>query len=254
MNRTNRTAKIITKLHASAFTIFALINVAFNYYVYPILTEKINSGFIVVLLDAVISAFLYLIIYNILSFFYKFVIFRLKNKNHNLNGVWYHVHLKRNMHGLVTTKSVRAGITKVTQNFYDLDFSAENYSYSLTADNQLVKDSGATNQTHWNYCAADWSGDDIIACYTASSADKKRITQCPFCGADIADGHEMSGESKERIGVHRLKIIDKNKICGTFADQYPSASFGEIFFFRKKEDRDNLIKDFLSDGDLDESI
>ena len=44
MNRTNRTAKIITKLHASAFTIFALINVAFNYYVYPILTEKINSG------------------------------------------------------------------------------------------------------------------------------------------------------------------------------------------------------------------
>ncbi|MGN1103969.1 MAG: hypothetical protein ACI4QI_03755 [Candidatus Coproplasma sp.] len=254
MKRTNRTAKIITQLHGLSFTIFAIISVAFNYYIYPILTEKISTGFIVILLDAIISAFLYTVIYFILTFIYKIVIFRLKNKNHNLKGVWYHVHLKRNMHGFVAVKSIRAGITKVTQDFYDLDFSAENYSYSLNADNQLEEKSGATNKTHWNYCATDWSGDDIIACYTASSADKKKITQCPFCGAAIAEGQEVSGESKERIGVHRLKIIDKNEIRGTFADQYPSASFGEIFFFRKKEDRDRLIMDFLTDGDLDEFV
>lgn len=245
----NKTAKTISILHGTTFSLFALVNVAFNYYIYPILTKKISSGFFIVLLDALMSAFLYSVLYLIVSNSYKLIFFKIRNKSQNLNGIWYHVHIKRNMHGLVKSNHVRAGVTKVKQNFYDLDFTADNYSISLAPDGELVENTCATKQTHWRYCAADWNDNSIIACYTASSTNKKKIAQCPFCGVMMSE-REISGEYKDRVGVHRLTIINKDYIRGTFADQYPSASYGEIFFFRDKADRDKLIKQFLRGDDI----
>lgn len=240
----NKTAKTISILHGTTFSLFALVNVAFNYYIYPILAKKISSGFFIVLLDALMSAFLYSVLYLIISNSYKLIFFKIRNKSQNLNGIWYHVHFKRNMHGYVKSNYVRAGVTKVKQNFYDLDFTADNYSFSLAPDGELLEDFSATKQTHWRYCAADWNDDSIIACYTASSTNKKNISQCPFCGTEMSE-QEIPGEYKDRVGVHRLTIINKGYIKGTFADQYPSASYGEIFFYRNKADRDAQIKSFL---------
>lgn len=245
----NKTAKTISVLHGTTFSLFALANVIFNYYVYPILTEKISSGFFVVLLDALMSAFLYSVLYLVVSNVYKLIFFKVQNKDLNLNGVWYHVHIKRNMHGIVQSNHVRAGVTTVKQNFYDLDFTGDNYSFSLTPDMELAEDTDITKQTHWRYCATDWNDNNIIACYTASSTNKKRISRCPFCGAAMSK-QEIPEEYKDRVGVHRLTIISKDYIKGTFADQYPSASYGEIFFFRKKEDRDEHIKRFLCGNDI----
>ena len=246
----NKTATTVTLLHSATFTLFFILSTVMNYFVYPLLTSEGTSAFLKGFLETVISAFLYAVLFFIVKLVYKVIFFKILNKNLNLGGTWYHVMIKKNLHGLIKTDKLRAGETMIKQNLYDLYFTADNAYYFLSEDGTPTSERNSTNHTHWTLKISDWEGDGkLLGCYRADTSTKGAITSCPYCGAPFAE--KKSVEKEERIGIHNLEIISDNYIKGRFADEYPSASFGEIYFFRKREERDKLIADFLADGSID---
>nr|MDE7380269.1 hypothetical protein [Clostridia bacterium] len=247
-----KTTKTVSALHGITFTLFFIIDTILTYFLYPALNAKLGSAFLEILISTIVSAFLYSVLYFIVSSVYKLAVFYIKDRKLKLGGVWYHVHIKRNIKGFIPTDKLRAGETHIKQNFYDLTFTADNRYFSLDENGEIKEDKNQTHQTHWEHATCSWDGESkIIACYKADSSNKNAIKICPFCNEPFKDGAEITTEKKERLGIHNLTLINQNVIKGTFADEYPSASYGEIFFFRKKEERDALIKDFLQDGDID---
>lgn len=251
----NKTAKIVSALHGTAFTLFFIIDIILQYFLYPLLDEQFHSPFLSVLIATLVSAVLYSALYFIVYYVYKLFMFRIFKKKPYIHGVWYHVHIKRDLHGFVATDKLRAGETRVKQTLYDVSFEANN-SYFYLKDGQVVEDTNATRSTHWKHVACDWEDEDsLIACYEADSRQKDSVSECPYCHTKFSSAVDIQGEKKNRVGIHRLNITnasqDRGKMEGTFADEYPSASYGEIFFFRRKEDRDALIADFLADGTID---
>ena len=237
-------------LHSMTFTLFFIISTVMNFFVYPLLVNEGLSAFLQIFIETVISAFLYAILYLIVKFVYKLIFFKLINKNQNLNGTWYHVMIKKNLHGLIKTDRLRAGETTIKQDLYDLHFSADNAYYSLSESGEVECERISTNHTHWTLNISGWEGDDkLLGCYKAGTSTKGAITHCPYCGTPFDE--KKSVEKEERVGIHNLEIISDNYIKGRFADEYPSASFGEIYFYRHKEERDKLIADFLADGKID---
>ena len=217
-----------------------------------VLDEKFHSAFLSILIATLVSAALYSVLYFLVYQVYKLFLFHIK-KDKYIGGVWYHLHVKKDMYGQpIKTDKLRAGETTVKQNLYDIMFHAEN-SYFYLKDGEVTEDKGSV--TSWDYVACDWQGEnELIACYAAKSPWKNVISNCPFCGTKLRRNIRQ-GEKPKRLGIHSLTINNasrKNgKMSGSFADEYPSASYGEIFFFRNKADRDALILDVLSDGKLD---
>lgn len=251
----NKTAKTVAWLHGITFTLFFIVNTVMDYYVYPLLYGTLDSEFLKIFIDTVMAAVLYSVLYFIVRTVYIVAVFKIKRKNINLKGTWYHVHIKRDLYDFIKTDKLRAGVTTVKQDFYDVRFTADNSYFSLDENGNLVEDVNAAHQTHWEHLTCSFDGEGkIIACYKADSSRKQIAQCCPLCHSPLPEGKKAAAEKTKRIGIHDLTVISDKKIKGTFADEYPSASYGEIFFFRNKEERDALIKDFLQDGDIDEAV
>lgn len=217
-------------LHGIVFTIFMILNTLINDYVYAFLESFIHLAWLVSVCDLFVSGFLYVGIYTVVYFLYKYVIVRVKKEILNVKGTWYHVHIKKNDEGVIKADFLRAGETEITQDLYDLKFSAVNYSYKLDESGKVVKEDDMRSNTGWNSWAVDWDGKDkIITCFKAKTAVK------------------VGNEYTNRHGIHRLTVAeDRQTMSGDFADEYPSCNRGEIYFFRSQEKMEEFIKNFLS--------
>lgn len=216
-------------LHGIVFTVFMLLNNVINQYVYGFLENVIHLPWLVTICDLIVSGFLYVGIYTIVYFLYKYVIVRVKKEILNVKGKWYHVHVKQDDNGVIKSDFLRAGVTDVFQDLYDLKFSAINYSYSVDENGEVVKDDDVRSNTGWSSWAVDWDGKDkLVTCFKANTAVK------------------VGNEYTNRHGIHRLTISEDGQIMsGDFADEYPSSSRGEIYFFRSEEKLHEFIKTFF---------
>ncbi len=176
---------------------------------------------------------LYIGLYALVYKVYKTFVSRVKKDILLIGGKWFHVHLKRDDAGYLKVDYLRAGETTVEQDLYDVTFTAKNYSYKLNEKGETYKVDSVRDNTGWTSYSIDWDGKErLVTCYRANTQRKK------------------ADEFTNRHGIHRLQISDE-VMKGNFADEYPSASRGEIYFFRSEAVRDEFIKDFLTDGDLD---
>lgn len=226
----------IFALHGVVFTLFTVLNMLINKHIYGFLSDAINYEWLVQLLDLVISGTLYVAIYFVVYLSYKFIVVHIKKEVISIKGTWYHVHLKRNQDGYVKTNVLRAGVTTVTQDLCDVQFNASNQSYIIGENGEITVESNVRKNTGWCSWSVDWNGKtDLVTCFKAYTQTKT--------GNEFTDRH----------GIHKLKI-NGDVMSGNFADQYPSANFGDIYFFRSEKDRDKFMLDFLQDGDIDSPI
>ena len=216
-------------LHGIVFTIFMVINMMIDEYIYNFLENVIHLPWLVAICDIIVSGFLYVGIYVVVYFIYKFLVVRVKKEILNVKGTWYHVHIKKNDEGIIKTDFVRAGVTNVSQDLYALKFSATNYSYYVDENGNVAKDDDTRSNTGWSSWAVDWDGKDkLITCFKANTCVK------------------MGNEYTNRHGIHRLTISeDAQMMSGDFADEYPSSNRGEIYFFRSEEKLHDFIKTFF---------
>ncbi len=216
-------------LHGLVFTLFMILNMIINEYVYGFLENVINLPWLVAICDLIVSGFLYVGIYVIVYFIYKYIVVRIKKEVLYIKGKWYHVHIKKNDQGVIKSDYVRAGITEVSQDLYALKFSAVNYSYYVNENGQVLKEDDTRSNTGWSSWAVDWDGKEkIITCFKANTPVK------------------IGNEYTNRHGIHRLTVSeDGQTICGDFADEYPSSNRGEIYFFRSEEKFFEFIKTFF---------
>ncbi len=216
-------------LHGIVFTFFMITNTLINDYVYAFLEGIFHRPWLVSICDLFVSAFLYVGIYTILYFIYKYFIVRIKKQIFNVKGKWYHVHIKKNDEGIIKADYLRAGETDVTQDLYDLKFSAVNYSYSLDENDNVIREDDVRSNTGWSSWAVDWDGKEkIITCFKANTPVK------------------VGNEYTNRHGIHRLTLSeDKQIMSGDFADEYPSSNRGEIYFFRSEDKMREFIRTFL---------
>ncbi len=217
--------KFIFALHGTAFTAFTFLSMLINTHVTTFLQSAFNFPWLVKIVDLLISGFLYVALYMALYNFYKLVNVHIKKEILPIGGKWYHVHFKRDENGLcINTDVLRAGETKVCQDLCEVHFAATNYSYRLLPTGELEKESSELRNTGWCSWAVDWKGkENLITCYKACTQTKN--------GREFTDRH----------GIHKLKI-EKDRMSGKFADEYPSASRGDVYFFRSEQQRDHFIK------------
>lgn len=252
----NKTAKTVSALHGTAFTVFLIIYLVLQNFLFPLIDGSVGSKFWSVFIDAVVSAVLYSALYFVIYQIYKLFFFRILKKQPYIAGKWYHVHIKQDMNeNFVHAESLRAGETIVKQTLFDITFEASNRNFSLE-NGQVVEDGDVLRITHWKHLACSWDGQEIIACYQAGSTHGETLSICPYCHTKLPAKIKLQGARKNRVGIHKFKYVRKTEehgefLDGTFADEYPSASYGKIFLFRDRAERDRLIADFLSDGTID---
>lgn len=218
-------------LHGLVFTLFMILNMAIDEYIYQFLENFLHQDWLVAVCDLIVSTFLYVGIYTVVYFLYKCLIVKIKKQILDVKGKWYHLHIKKNDQGVIKADYVRAGVTEVSQDLYDLKFSATNYSYYLDEQGNVTKKDDVRSNTGWNSWTVDWDGKEkIITCFKANTAVK------------------VGNEYTNRHGIHRLVVSnDKQMMSGDFADEYPSSNRGEIYFFRSEEELFAMIKKFLSE-------
>lgn len=219
----------ILSLHGTTIAIFMVINMLIEKYVYTFLESNINLSWLSAIIDFIISGFLYAAIYVVIYFSHKLLLIKITKKIKNIKGTWYHVHVKRNADGEIVTNRLRAGITQVEQDLYDLQFYGKNFSYLLGEDGRLEKVDSINTNTEWNSWTVDWDGGkELVTCFRAKSVETDE---------NVYDN---------RHGIHRLSVDeDAQKMRGTFADEYPSSNFGNIYFFRSETEMENFIKEKL---------
>ena len=228
--------KFIFALHGTVFTAFTLLNMLINNHVVAFLERALNYAWLIQIVDLLISGFLYVLLYTLLSSLYKFINIRIKKEILPIGGKWYHVHLKCNAEGYIKTDVLRAGETTVKQDLCEVRFDAVNHSYRLTGEGVLVRESNQRKNTGWSSWSVDWNGkENLITCYKALTQTKN------------------TEEYTDRHGIHKLKISGE-EMFGKFADEYPSASRGDIYFFRSEEKRDEFMRDFLTEMKAAEKI
>ena len=159
-----------------------------------------------------------------------------KNKECNVSGKWYHVHLKEAEESKTAEenkereKYIRIGSVEIVQ-----EFTPEQYTKIKMAGNNYdaVYDTkrGEVNG-EGNY--SSFSGE-----YTLDPKNKK-IVGIYSSKRTFRLGNQL----KNKQGIHEFSIVTGDKtvwIDGTFQDAAPSASYGVIVLFRKKEDRDRYV-------------
>lgn len=216
-------------LHGLVFTVFMIINMVIEDYIYAFLEGVIGLPWLVAIADLFVSGFLYVGIYTAVYFVYKFFVVKIKHEIHDLKGKWYHVHIKRNDEGIIKSDFLRAGVTEVTQDLYDVKFKAINNSYFVNDCGEVECDDDTRSNTGWSSWSVDWDGrDKLVTCFKANTPVK------------------VDGEYTNRHGIHRLTVSpDGQIISGEFADEYPSKNRGEIYFFRSEEKFVGFIKTFF---------
>lgn len=221
-------------LHGIVFSLFMILNMVINKYVYGFLEATFHKEWLVQLLDLAISGVLYVSIYTVVYFVYKFLAVYVKKEIILLKGEWYHVHIKHDENGWIPSTFLRAGITKIEQDLYDVKFSATNYSYMVDENGEVKRLDDTRKNTGWNSWSVDWDG-------------KNKLITCFKANTQVKTGNEYTN----RHGIHKLEIDTENKvISGTFADEYPSSNRGEIYFFRSQEKLFEFIKKFFEENKI----
>ncbi len=217
-------------IHGIVFTVFMIINMVIEDYIYTFLEGVIGLPWLVAIADLFVSGFLYVGIYTVVYFIYKFFVVKIKHEILDLKGKWYHVHIKVNDEGVIRSEFVRAGVTEVAQDLYYLKFSATNSSYFVNEAGEVVSDDDMRTSTGWSSWSVDWDGGDkLVTCFKANTPVK------------------VGGEFTNRHGIHRLTVSeDATVMSGDFADEYPSKNRGEIYFFRSEEKFAAFIKSFFA--------
>ena len=216
-------------IHGLVFTVYMILNMVIEDYIYAFLNSTIGQPWLVAIADIFVSGSLYAMIYAVVYFIYKFFVVKVKHEILDLKGKWYHVHIKVNDNGVIRSDFVRAGETDVAQDLYDLKFTATNYSYSLGESGEVVVDRDMRTSTGWSSWSVDWNGGDkLVTCFKANTQVK------------------VDGEYTNRHGIHRLTVSsDRQLLSGDFADEYPSKNRGEIYFFRSEDALHEFIKSFF---------
>ncbi|MBQ9730252.1 MAG: hypothetical protein IJV80_05520 [Clostridia bacterium] len=224
----------ILGLHGVVFTIFTLVNILIDEYVYTFLSSLIHSTFFIELFDWLIAGSLYVILYRIIFGLFEFFTIRVKKDILPIGGKWYHVHIKLNVDGsFKNVDFLRGGETNVSQELNDVTFEAVNHLITLKDDKLDVEDNPSKNTT-WTSWAVDWQGKEVLTtCFKARTLSPE------------------SGVSTDRHGIHRLKIdLSKGVMNGDFADEYPSPNRGLLFFFRDEQKRNEFAENFLRNKHL----
>ena len=244
----NKTAQTVSVLHALSFTLFFILNLVLDYFVYPTLNSLLESPFWHILIPAVISAFLYSAIYFVLSSIYKLWVFKHTDKKLNISGKWYHVHIPYDAKGVKTVTKLRAGETQFSQNMYDVKvLSAKNDSFTVNENNQIVQT--GDRHTTWSHPHVFiLEKDEITIIYKAGATHNTKTIyrECPFCGDKFDEGKELVIAQQDRLGIHKLNIESDTCIIGEYRDASPSTNHGMIKFYRKKADRDNEILNYFN--------
>ncbi len=221
-----RKKTFIFAMHGLVFSLYLIINKAIDESVYNFLQEFLQLWWAVEVCDLILSAFLYVVIYNFVYLVRKFLVMNVKKEVLNISGEWYHLHIKYDENGKPKPNGLRPGKTKVKQDLYDVHFSAKNNTCELLPDGTIAWDEDDRNDTIWDSWSVDWNGKtDLVTCFKAHTPEKN------------------DGVFTERHGFHKLKIVGKGeKMNGKFADEYPSKSWGMIYFFRTEKQLYDFMK------------
>lgn len=222
-------ASFIFALHGIVFSIFMIVNMIINDYVYTFLTTVLNQAWLVAVVDFVVSGVLYVAIYTVVYYVYKLIVINVKKEVINLRGSWLCLHVKRDREGNIKPNCLRPGQVEISQDLYDVSCQATNKYFKLDEDGTLDWVDDAFHDTVWNSYSIDWDGkENIVMCFKAITKSKNDVN-------NLLDNNEKEGT--DRYGIHDLKINAKgDKMLGTFADTYPSANNGEIYFFKNEKD------------------
>lgn len=221
-----RKKKFILAMHGLVFSLFLIVNRIIEEKVYNFLQDVLQLPWAVEVCDLVLSAVLYVLIYNIVYFVRKLIAFYGQKEVLRLSGKWYHLHIKYDENGKPKPDGLRPGKTEVKQDLYEIYFSAKNHNCLLLDDGTIDWLEDERNDTSWESWSVDWNGQNkLVTCYKAST--------------QVKDNEEFT----ERYGIHKLEILGKGrKMKGIFADEYPSKSRGEIYFFRTEKELYNFMK------------
>lgn len=254
MNKiTNRSASAITKIHGITFTVFFIIDTVLNQFLYPFIEKELSSPFLRVFISAIIAAVLYSAVYFVVKIIYDFFLIK-KEKKLAIAGRWYHVHIPHIFGKEDYSKlKLRAGVTDISRDTYDFTLVGNNYYYFEDEDGKMVEDH--SDDTRWYTKAINLSGEndfDLIQIYEAKTKNnvKIKIKECPCCQTHFDEPREVQEAEKFRHGIHKfvIKTDEKGKpymIDGEFSDCWPSLKNGDLLLYRKKEDRDARIEEFL---------
>lgn len=213
-------------LHGIVFTFYTIINMVINDYFYAFLESLFDAGWLIQIFDFVLSVFLYMLIYTVVYFTYKTIVVRVKKEVLAVGGNWYHLHVKYDADGNPKPNGLRAGKTEISQDLFELHFTAKNMDYTLAEDGVINWGTDESRDTKWESWSIDWDGKAVLnTCFKAKTQEKS------------------GGEFTDRHGIHKLEIsADCSKMAGSFADEYPSSNRGKIYFFRTEKALYDFIK------------
>ena len=221
-----RKKNFVLAMHGIVFSLYLIINSVIEERVYSFLQDRLELPWAVAVCDLAVSAFLYVVLYNIVYFIRKRVVYA-KKEVLNIQGKWYHVHIKYDENGNPKPDGLRPGKTEICQDLYEVHFSAKNQNCTLKEDGTLEWVEDERKDTEWDSWSLDWNGGDtIVTCFKASTQEQ--------------DNKDVL---LDRYGIHKLKISEKGqKMKGDFSDEYPSKNKGKIYFFRTEKELYNFIK------------
>lgn len=221
-----RKKSFIFALHGLVFSLYLILDALIDEQVYGFLERVFDMPWLVSVCDLVISAFLYVTIYNVVYLVRKWYVVYAKKEVVFLGGTWYHLHIKHDENGNPKPDGLRPGITEVKQDLYELRFTAKNHNCILNDDGTITWKEDERKDTIWHSWSVDWDGKNkLVTCFKASTQVKN------------------NEEFTERHGIHKLEVLNGGKkMKGNFADEYPSKSKGEIYFFRTEKELYDFMK------------
>ena len=165
--------------------------------------------------------------------------FKENNKNLDLSGLWYHVHLTPD-----DPKYIRTGTISIKQDFTKTNYNklyleGKNYNVKYDKEKDVFKENILT-YTHWN---GEYSLKDDGTIFGIFIAHRECVGQFS----------EVKIEKGIRRGIHDFIVdVTKNErptqFNGNFHDEAPSPKCGVILVFKDKAERDEYIKDFCIDA------
>lgn len=258
-NIKNRTASTVSAIHGITFTVFFIIDSVLNKFFYPYLESHVHEA-LAMAISAIIAAGLYSVVYFICSAIYTFMIKR-RDKKYNIDGTWYHVHIPKNITGggredyLQTQLS--CGVTKVSRNFYDFTFVANNQKYYMKDNEIKIR---TDNETHWyTKCTrvSDENDFDLIEIYEAKTngIPRRLLKSCPCCKTEFQQSIEIQEAEKFRHGIHKINIyynedINHMYMKAEYSDCWPSFKYGDLYFYRTEKERDDRIRQYFEEAKI----
>ncbi|MBQ8308575.1 MAG: hypothetical protein IJX96_01950 [Clostridia bacterium] len=211
--------KFIFGLHGVVFSIYTIVNMMINKYFYALLESWFSVAWLINVFDFISSVFLYMVIYTVVYFAHKIFVVHVKKEVFPLGGNWYHLHIKFDEDGNPKPNGLRAGTTEVKQDLYEVHFFGNNRDYELLSEGKIKWKTDESKDTDWESWSVDWDGKkQLNTCFKAKTQEKTK------------------GEYPDRYGIHKLMILEGGKkMRGSFADEYPSKSRGDIYFFRTEK-------------------